>query len=162
MPRLSATPTAAALRQRIGRGWTLIELMMIVGLIGVLAAVALPAYSNHRDKIDRAAVARDFALITMMIQDYRLERGSFPPSLATVGMGGRTDPWGHAYQYYDVEANGRGGARKDHALNPINTDFDLYSVGKDGVTKKQVSQRDSLDDVIRGRNGAFIGLAADF
>jgi general secretion pathway protein G len=52
--------------------------------------------------------------------------------------------------------------RKDHALNPINSDYDLYSLGKNGVSKKQISQKDSVDDIIRARDGGFIGLAADF
>ena len=53
-------------------------------------------------------------------------------------------------------------ARKDRALNPINTDFDLYSVGADGQTHGQVSHRRSADDVLRANNGRFIGLGADF
>ena len=72
------------------------------------------------------------------------------------------DPWGIPYVYYNVAANGKGGARKDHALNPINTDFDLYSKGPDKETKPQISHKSSLDDVIRARSGAFIGVAADF
>jgi general secretion pathway protein G len=74
----------------------------------------------------------------------------------------RTDPWGQPYQYYNIAANGKGGARKDKALNPLNSDFDLYSVGPDGLTKSQVSNKDSLDDVIRANNGGFIGNASDF
>ena len=50
-------------------------------------------------------------------------------------------------------AFGRGHARKDHALNPINTDFDLHSMGVDGQTKPQITQRDSLDDIIRAGTG---------
>ena len=58
--------------------------------------------------------------------------------------------------------NGHGGARKDHKLNPINSDYDLFSAGKNGVFKPQVSQKDSLDDIIRARDGGFIGLAEEF
>ena len=52
--------------------------------------------------------------------------------------------------------------RKDHKLNPINSDFDLYSMGKNGVSKTQISNKDSLDDVIRANNGGFVGRASDF
>ena len=60
------------------------------------------------------------------------------------------------------KANGKGGARKDHALNPLNTDYDLYSSGADGQSKPQITQKLSLDDVIRASNGAYVGLASDF
>ncbi len=79
-----------------------------------------------------------------------------------MSLAGEKDPWGRAYIYYNIDANGKGGARKDHALNPINTDFDLYSMGADGLSKSQVSQKDSLDDLIRANNGGYIGFASDF
>src|SRR3546814_2125030 len=47
-------------------------------------------------------------------------------------------------------------------LNPLNSDFDLYSMGKDGVTKSQITNKDSLDDVLRANDGAFVDLAANF
>jgi general secretion pathway protein G len=59
-------------------------------------------------------------------------------------------------------AKGKGDARKDGKLNPINSDFDLYSRGKDKVYKPQLTQKDSLDDIVRAQDGAFVGLAADF
>jgi general secretion pathway protein G len=102
-------------------------------------------------------------VLQLLIKDYAADRGSFPASLADVGNGGKLDPWGHAYQYADLTATqGNGSARKDHKLNPINSDFDLYSMGKDGVSRTQLTQKSSLDDIVRARDGAFVGLAADF
>jgi general secretion pathway protein G len=144
------------------RGFTLVELMLAIGLVAVLVAVAMPAYSSHRAKVRVASAVQDITVMSLVIQNHRLDQGSYPASLAEVGLDGKVDPWGRRYEYYNVEDNGLGLARKDRALNPINTDFDLYSVGPDGQTKKQVSQKDSVDDVIRGRNGAFVGVAADF
>lgn len=57
---------------------------------------------------------------------------------------------------------GKGKARKDHKLNPINSDFDLYSLGPDGVSKTQLTQKDSLDDIVRARDGGYVGLASEF
>ena len=43
------------------------------------------------------------------------------------------DPWGRPYVYTDLSQKGsKGKARKDGKLNPINSDFDLYSLGEDG------------------------------
>ncbi|UWX04433.1 hypothetical protein H1235_05255 [Pseudoxanthomonas sp. NC8] len=84
--------------------------------------------------------------------------------MAQVGKGALLDPWQRPYHYTPLAGvNGsKGEARKDKRLNPLNSDYDLFSAGKDGVFKSQVSQKDSLDDVIRARDGAYIGLAADF
>jgi hypothetical protein len=40
-------------------------------------------------------------------------------------------------------------------------DFDLYSVGKDGASSKQITGAKGRDDIIRAGNGGFIGLAKD-
>lgn len=147
---------------RRARGFTFIELMMIIGLVGVLLLIALPSYSHYRDKARQRLAATEITALAAGLKMRWEDDRAYPASLEAAGLGAPLDPWGRPYVYYNVEANGKGGARKDHALNPINTDFDLYSMGPDGVTKKQVTQKDSLDDVIRANNGAFAGVAADF
>lgn len=144
------------------RGFTLIEVMTTVLLLGVLMAIAVSAYNGYRDRIRIGQAAREVAEMSAAVQRYALDNRAFPQQLAEIGQGGRNDPWGRPYVYYNVEANGRGGARKDRKLNPLNTDFDLYSVGKDGKSKPQISQKDSVDDIIRASNGRFIGKAADY
>ena len=144
-------------------GLTLIELLLVVMLIGVLAAIAMPMYTNYRERINRSTAIQDIRIIQLLISDYATSGGSFPASLADVGNGGKLDPWGRVYRYVDLSTvNGHGLARKDRRLNPINSDFDLYSMGKDGVSKPQLTQKDSLDDIVRARDGAFVGLASDF
>ena len=55
-----------------------------------------------------------------------------------------------------------GGFRKDGNLNPLNTDFDLYSRGQDGDTAGPLSAQSSRDDIVRANNGAFVGLGEDY
>lgn len=136
--------------------------MVVVALLGVLVAVALPSYKQWRSKVLAAQAAQEIASMAAVIGQYYVDNRGYPPSLADVGQGSRVDPWGRPYVYYNVADNGRGGARKDRALNPINSDFDLYSLGADGTTHVQVSNSRSLDDVIRANNGGFIGLASDY
>jgi general secretion pathway protein G len=57
---------------------------------------------------------------------------------------------------------GIGGARKDRFLVPINSDFDIYSMGRDGQTIAPLTAPKSHDDIIRASDGGFYGLAAYF
>jgi general secretion pathway protein G len=45
---------------------------------------------------------------------------------------------------------------------PINSDFDFYSMGKDGRTTAPLTAAQSQDDVIRASDGGFIGLGKDY
>jgi general secretion pathway protein G len=147
---------------RFNQGLTLIELILSVAIIGVLAAIAIPAYSDYQEKARVNNAVMDIAGMAPIIKSYALNEGTYPDTLAEVGFGGKVDPWGNAYRYLNLDKNGNGGARRDRNLNPLNTDFDLYSVGKNGSTRLPISQRDSLDDVIRVFDGKFINLASEF
>lgn len=56
----------------------------------------------------------------------------------------------------------RGTPRKDRFLHPINSDYDLYSMGKDGESVEPLTARKSHDDIIRANDGSFVGLAVEF
>ena len=60
------------------------------------------------------------------------------------------------------KTKGGGKARKDHFLHPINTDFDLYSMGPDGKSTAPLTAKISQDDIIRANDGGFVGLAAHY
>ena len=144
------------------RGFNLIELMLVLLLVGILATIALPRYTAYVQKVRIHQAVVDIATMSAVASNYWNDNRAYPSSLADIGSGGKLDPWGKPYVYYNIDANGKGKARKDHALNPLNTDFDLYSSGADGLSKSQITQKESLDDVIRASNGVFVGLASDF
>lgn len=144
-------------------GLTIIELMLVIAILGVLTGLVLPKVTDYRERVKQTQAANDIAILQVVIKNYHLNAGTYPVTLADVGNGGKLDPWGRPYVYLDLtSSNGKGKSRKDHKLTPLNSDFDLYSVGKDGVSKTQVNNKDSLDDVIRALDGRFIGLAARF
>jgi general secretion pathway protein G len=144
-------------------GMTIIELMLVVAMIGVLTALVLPKYQSYRERIRQAQAIQDITVLQTVIRGYHLDNGSYPESLADVNNAGQLDPWGRPYVYQELASvKGHGKARKDRKLNPLNSDFDLYSLGKDGASKTQLTNKESLDDVVRANDGAFIGLAADY
>ncbi|MEW6683930.1 MAG: hypothetical protein AB1451_13595 [Nitrospirota bacterium] len=55
-----------------------------------------------------------------------------------------------------------GQARKDQFLVPLNSTYDLYSMGPDGDSKPPLKAKMSQDDIIRANDGQYIGLAADY
>lgn len=143
------------------QGLTLIELVIVVAIIATLAAIAVPAYSAY---VDKARVIQAIAAIRQISTDiavYRVDAGALPASLDDVGYGTLLDPWGNPYQYMNIEtAKGNGGLRKDKSLVPLNSDYDLYSIGKDGESKQPLAPKVSHDDIIRANDGGYIGLAS--
>lgn len=145
------------------RGFTLIELLIAVAVIAVLAALGIPRYADYRERVRVEQAVADVLSMSAQIMNYAIDNHAQPDSLAEVRLDGRLDPWGRPYVYTNLTtASGQGSARKDKNTNPLNSDFDLYSVGKDGDSKLPLSPKVSWDDVIRARDGRFVGLGKDF
>jgi general secretion pathway protein G len=150
-------------RGRAAAGFTAIEIILVVAIIGVLAALAYPSYASYRDRVKVAQAVIDIKDMDIKLQHYRQDNYSYPPTLADIGMASRLDPWGNPYQYVDLGATkGKGTARKDKNLVPINSDFDLYSKGKDGASVGPLTAKASRDDIVRAADGRFVGLASNF
>ncbi len=164
-PGPPSRPPAARRRSRSGcsRGVTALEVLLVVAILGVLAMIALPAFQSHRDKVRMYQAVTDIGAISTLIDRYALDNQALPASLDTVGAGAMRDPWGRAYQYVNHEERGeRGRWRRDKNIVPINTDFDVFSMGKDGESRPPLTARQSRDDIVRANNGRFIGLASDY
>lgn len=174
------------------RAFTLIEIALVLAIIGTIAALASTAYGAYIERVRVLRAVIEIKNMATELEAYLAEGGSLPPTLADAGLGTPKDPWGNPYQYLplagkklpgvgapppgagsgsgDGGAGGPGGggggaaaqARKDRFLVPINTDFDLYSMGKDGKSVPSLTAAASRDDVVRAANGAFIGLASRF
>jgi general secretion pathway protein G len=137
--------------------------MIALAIVAILVSIAVPAFDRQREKARVMQATTDIGLMSVAITNYRVENLTLPPSLKSVGYGDRKDPWGQPYYYVDLnEKKGNGEARKDKKLAPLNSYFDLYSSGKDGESKGPLNAKVSRDDVVRARDGKFVGLAADF
>lgn len=124
----------SSMRSRI-TGFTLLELLVVVVIIGVLVAYVAPRYFQQIGKSERTAALGQIDALRKAIDAYWLDTGHFPPT--DQGLDGLMvkpdsdakwngpylqkeappDPWGNAYVY---RVPGTAG------------DYDLYSYGKDG------------------------------
>ena len=145
----------------------LLELLVALTVVGLLATIALPTYAAiiERQKVGEAG--RELMEIAMVIERYRTMRFEIPETLTELGLDAHLleDPWGRQYQFlsFDSSMPGiKGKIRKDHNLHPLNSEFDLYSFGKDGQSQSPLTANASRDDVIWARDGGFVGLAEDY
>jgi general secretion pathway protein G len=144
------------------RALTLVELLLAIAILGVLGTLAYAGYQQYFDKARIAQAKTDIREIESALERYRVGSGRYPETLAEAGLA-RLDPWKHPYEYLNIAtAKNRGQVRKDRNLVPINSDYDLYSMGKDGLSKPPLTAKPSQDDVIRANDGAFVGLGSDY
>lgn len=104
----AAGPPEDGTRPSSESGMTLVELIVVVALIGVIAAIGVPQYTAA---VEAARVTRaigDVRSIDREIQAYRALNGCFPGSLADIDQQ-RNDPWGNPYVYNVLSPNGGGG-----------------------------------------------------
>jgi len=163
------TPAAQATRKPIGRrysarGFTLIELLVAGTIAAILIAIAVPSFESSVQNARVKSAMGDIMKISAAIGQYEtVNNFNPPPNLASIGMDKMLDPWGRPYVYLSFTGlKGTSLMRKDKNLVPINTQYDLYSLGTDGQSKPPLTAQVSRDDVILANDGNYIGLASNY
>lgn len=148
---------------RRATGFTAIELMIVMLIAAILVAILLPGYSQYRERQRVSQATQELVVMGTVIKNFQLDHNRYPNDLSEVQLANQVDPWGRRYEYLNIsDASNSGKARKRKNLTPINSDFDLYSAGRDGESKAPLSNPVSRDDVIRANDGRYHGLASEF
>jgi general secretion pathway protein G len=139
-------------------------MLISVAIAATLAAIAIPVVLHYIDNAKIARVISEIRGLEKEILVYKSDNGVYPNTLNDIGQGTLPDAWGNAYEYQNIaDANPpQGQMRKDRFLVPVNSDYDLYSRGKDGLTQKPFQAAPAKDDIVRANDGGYIGLASEF
>lgn len=135
---MKASPALAAPERSVQRGFTLVEIMVVVAILGILAALIVPKIIGRSDDARIVAARQDVATLGAALKLYRLDNQRYPtseqglkalvekptvdPVPANWKTGGYldklpTDPWGKPYQYLQPGVHG---------------ELDIFSLGADG------------------------------
>jgi len=160
------------------RGFTIIEIAIVLLILAILTTLAVTAYTRYIDQTRVKQAIANIRVLEQAIKAFELENTRLPNSLDELAPipfldeQGKTikqsppflDPYGNAFRYLNFanESSGWPNCRRDGADKPLSLDYDLYSMGADGVTAKKLNNPKSLDDILRARSGAFVDLAAKY
>ena len=135
------------------RGFTLIELVIVVAIIAVIAAMAITQFAVFKEKARISRCASELRGLEKEIIAYVTEKGTYPPNLDEINWTNLSDPWGRPYVYSLT-------LHRKFVVPLLNSDFDLYSKGADGITADSIVDTD--DDIVRADDGAFCDLASRY
>ena len=146
-------------------GFSLVELLVTITVIGALLAIAMPMFNGYKEQQKISVAVADLRVLDNRIKSYKLNNEKFPTALSDLPELSPSDPWSRSYQYLNIEdadTKGKGQVRKDKNLVPLNSDFDLYSMGLDGKTTPPLTAKASQDDIVRANDGGYFGVAAKY
>jgi len=97
-------------REALRQGFTLIEILVVVAIIGMLGAVAVPAYMNYLADARVATTRSLIANVDVAVKSYNMKHGKYPDSLEVLQEpqedggdpwleGEAVDPWGNELKY---------------------------------------------------------------
>ena len=103
------------------RGFSFIEIMVVIVIIGLLAGAVALKVSTYVDKAKANRAKADVATIVQAVESFYLDNGRYPTNqegLAALPLNNSNDPWDRVYGYNQPGRNGR--------------PFEVFSYGRDG------------------------------
>lgn len=142
-------------------GFTLVELLVVVAILGVLVLSATPTYTRLKTRVMTTRCIAEIRTFQNDIGAFVVENTTLPPNLLSLGKGSLKDVFGRPYVYLRVDS-APGSARLGPFAVPLNTDYDLYSLGPDGASAQALSDPTSKDDIVRASDGGYLGEGLGF
>lgn len=157
-------------------GVTILELLVALIIASMLATMAVATYGSSEADCDNpnakqgflmrarmSGIMGDLGKIHMAASRFEIANNRYPADLAELGLDHLRDPWDNPYQYLVVYGlDNKGPVRKDHNLHPVNSGYDVYSMGPDGVTATPFTSTLGKDDIVMANDGDYFGLACQY
>ena len=149
----------------------MVELVMVLGVLAVLTIMGIGVYSHFIDKAKNTRAIAEIRGLEKKILEFWQTNDRLPDTLAELDRPSMLDPWKTPYQYINFDTapdweekrrtlgnNGHGKGKGD----PLNSDFDLFSMGKDRTSAPVLTDDTSKDDIIRANDGSYTGLVSEY
>jgi prepilin-type N-terminal cleavage/methylation domain-containing protein len=139
------------------KGFTLIELIVVTTILGILAAMSIPAYNDYINKTKTGKAKSDIRTLCTEINAHIMDNnGAKPADLGVINRLGLKDPWNRPYVYSNSAV------LEDTLGFKLNMEFDIYSLGADGQTNvSPVGFPVTLDDIVSYSDGTYVDLRND-
>ena len=148
------------------RGFTLAELIVVITIVGILSTIGLGVYIHFIDKARNTRAVAEIRMYEKEIMNFLNDTERLPDALTELGFRVTRDPWKNSYQFINFDSAGADDKRRTKGArgkgSPLNTDYDLYSMGKDGLSAPVLTDDVSKDDIIRADDGGYTGLASGY
>ena len=142
----SAAASAARNGRRTRRGFTLLELLVVMVIIGLLASYVGPKYFGQIGKSEIKVARAQIDALDKALAQYRIDVGHFPTSeqglAALLAAPAGESKWNGPYLSKTLPADPWGRPYRYKCCPGEHGDFDLYSFGKDGVAGGSGEQGD--------------------
>jgi general secretion pathway protein G len=158
-------------RNQSSKGFTQIELIVVISILALLAVIGSAVYSHFIDQAKNTRAIAEIRVLEKEILEFWDTNDRLPGNLGEIGRAAMPDPWKTPYQYINFDTTpgseqkrrtkgnqGKGGG----GGAPLNEDFDLFSMGKDRTTAPVLTDSTSKDDIIRADDGSYTGLASEY
>jgi general secretion pathway protein G len=147
----------------------MVELIVIIGVLAVLTTIGVGVYSHFIDKAKNTHAIAEIRGLEREILDFWHTNDRLPDTLGELDRSIMLDPWQTPYQYInfdtapDWEEKRRTLGNKGKGKgDPLNSDYDLFSMGKDRTSAPVLTDGTSKDDIIRADDGKYTGLASEY
>jgi general secretion pathway protein G len=101
-------------KYRSTRGFTLVEILIVVIILGILAAIVIPQFTNASTEARESNVRSQLQTLRSQIELYKLQHKDVPPALITGGAG----EWEVFVQYTDIEGDVSATKTATHIYGP--------------------------------------------